>query len=373
MTQQQNRRVGNSGSALLIVVLFLAVAVAAFATVSSARVVSETGAQKVLEDGSRALNSAYAQIHLAMSVVNNSAYDQFNHNLELRAAVAGDNGGTVENAVDLDPPAESSGETTGYGTAAWLDHYSDPAYGFVAATGVRVYHARHYIARLQRLRGESMTDVDPTGMSDSYFVLEAAGRSGETIRVVSALVRENEPFSSFVFFQNRGTLGVSGAPRGLIHANEDIDFYFPNGEYVDPISAVTGFGYQAGATTENTALRSANPAAKRINLEEVDFANLKTKADLFVGGDGLDADIQLQSNGQIHIKEYTPPHFEIVTKSRTDQVLVGFHTETYIDQERVKIGEQEVSWEEEVIDHYVSEEYVAIEQVQVGQVTETRS
>ena len=63
---------------------------------SSARVVSESGAQKVLEDGSRALNSAYAQIHLAMSVVNNSAYDELNHNLELRAAIAGDHGGTCD-------------------------------------------------------------------------------------------------------------------------------------------------------------------------------------------------------------------------------------------------------------------------------------
>ncbi|MHC4223530.1 MAG: hypothetical protein ACYSUN_06050, partial [Planctomycetota bacterium] len=373
MTQKQISRVGDSGSALLVVVLFLAVAIAAFAAVSSARVVSETGSQKVLEDGSRALNSAYAQIHLAMSVVNNSAYDELNHNLELRAAVSGDNGGTVENAAAVDPPAESNGEATGYGTATWLDHTEDPAYGFIVATGVRVYHAREYIERLQRLRGESMTEVDPTGVSDSYFVLEAAGRSGETIRVVSALVRENEPFSSFVFFQNRGTLGVSGAPRGLIHANEDIDFYFPNGVYVDPISAVNGFGYAAGATAENTGLRRANPSAARINLQEVNFEVLKTKADLFVGGDGLDAEIQFQNNGQIHIKEHTPPRFEMVTKSRTDQILVGFHTETYMDQEKVKIGEQEITWDEEVIDHYVSEDYLAIEQVQVGEVIETRT
>ena len=37
-----------------------------------------------------------------------------------------------------------------------------------------------------------------------------------------------------------------------------IDFYFANGDYQDPVSAVNGFGYEAGATNENTNLIEAN-------------------------------------------------------------------------------------------------------------------
>ena len=101
------------------------------------------------------------------------------------------------------------------------------------------------------------------------------------MRLVSALVRENEPFSSFVFFQNRATLGISGAPRGLTHCNERIAFYFPNGNYVDSVSAVDGFEYVAGATEANTAVRNGNPSAARIELSNGRRPSPRTRARLW--------------------------------------------------------------------------------------------
>ena len=264
-TQTSNRERG----AILLVVVFLATAIAAIAAISSGRVVAATKNQRVMEQETRAFNSAYAQIHMAMNVVNNSAYNQQNQNLEMRAAIAGNYGGTVKYAGETEIVVEADytyfydengnlipagGEDTGYTQtvtvttsesminpefAKWLDDAADPLYGLIRNTNVRVYRARDYVKRLQRLKGETITDVDPGGLSDSYYILEAAGRAGRTVRLVSALVRENEPFSSFVFFQNRATLGVSGAPRGLIHSNEDIEFYFAGGKYVDSVSAVS--------------------------------------------------------------------------------------------------------------------------------------
>ena len=386
MTNGWQRRAREQGSVLLVVSVFLATAIAALAAISSGRVVHATKSQRILEAETRALNSAYGQIHIAMNVVTNSAYDEENHNLVLRDAIAGlDGGSAAKSSSTTSAIKKLGGETSGYiandgsvstndgESGRWLDDANDPVYGLVPSTNVRVYRARHYLQRLQRLKGEPVTDQDPNGLSDSYFVLEAAGRMGDSIRVVSALVRENEPFSAFVFFQNRATLGISGAPRGLIHANENIAFYFPNGTYVDGVSAVNGFEYLAGATTANTNLRSANPTAARIDLQQVDFAALKAKTGLFVGQAGLDAEVKMYADGQVRIKEYTPPRFEMVTKSNTYNKYVGYHYETYMGTERQVVGTREVEYEEWVIDEWEEEEVTTTERVQTGTTTETRT
>jgi len=64
-------------------------------------------------------------------------------------------------------------------------------HGKIYGTDVRCYEGRDYIQRLAALKGETPQEVDPTGTSQSYYVLESAGRAGDTIRVVSALVRES--------------------------------------------------------------------------------------------------------------------------------------------------------------------------------------
>jgi len=393
---------------MLVVAVFLAASIAALAGITAGRVVHATKRQEILEQETRALNSAYAQIHMAMNVVNNSAYNEQNQNLVLRDAIAGFNGGTViegqgaelrVQGTSLDPDGgaiyfyengkatrleNAGGELSGYVAKTvtkdsyqgailnqdpalnWLDDSADPKYGLIGSTNVRVYKGRDYIKRLARLKGKTVTDVDPTGLSDSYYIIEAAGRAGDTVRLVSALVRENEPFSSFVFFQNRGTLGVSGSPRGLIHSNDKIDFYFPDGNYVDSVSSVNGFGFVAGADVGNTNLRNGNPSANKIALENVDFTTLKEKATLFQGQAGLDADLTMSASGTIKIEEYTPPHFEDVEKSYTYNKFVGYSWETYTVNEPVQIGTQEVSYDEQVLDHYDTETYNVIEQVQVG-------
>jgi hypothetical protein len=312
------------GTVLVTVILFVAIAIAALAAISSSRVVSESDHQRALEQETQALNGAFGQLQLAMNVVNTSAYTDENRNIELRDAVAGLFGGTAGGE------AEAAEE--------WLRDPSGVLHGKIRGTDVRVYRGRDYVQRIALLKGETPAPVDADGKSQSYYVLEASGRSGDTTRLVSALVRENEPFSSFVFFQNRHPLGVSGAPRGLIHANDRVEFYFPNGSYVDSVSAVNGFDYKSGATTENTNLATANPEATAINLEQVDFAKLEANANLFKGTPGLDAEIRFYADGGVKIDQYTPPRFEDVERSWTGDVLTGYETRTVTETQQVQIG-----------------------------------
>jgi glutathione peroxidase-family protein len=278
-----------------------------------------------------------------MNVVNTSPYTDENRNIELRNSMNGDHGGTVAGEPDTDEP--------------WLQDPTGVLHGKIRATDVRVYRGREYIERLAALKGDTPVAVDPEGRSNQYFVLEAAGRAGDTLRVVSALVRENEPFSSFVFFQNRHPLGISGAPRGLIHSNDRIEFYFPNGNYLDSVSAVNGFSYEAGADPGNTNLASGNPEAERIDLDEVDFAALKTKANAFVGADGLDAEIKFFPNGTMRVRQFTPPRFEEVERSWTGDVFVGWTTETVTETQPVQIGTTQEERTRQIIVGYTPETY----------------
>ncbi|MHC4549349.1 MAG: hypothetical protein ACYTEZ_11295 [Planctomycetota bacterium] len=339
MRQDTNRERGT----ILVVILFIAASIAALAAISSSRVVAETKHQKVLENESLAFNEAYAQLQMALNVVNTSAYTDENKNIQLRDALAGSYGGTAGG----DSPSAD----------VWLQDPSGVVHGKIEGTDVRCYRGRDYIQRLAMLKGQTPVTVDPTGQSDSYYVLEAAGRAGDTLRVVSALVRENEPFSSFVFFQNRHPLGISGAPRGLIHSNEKIEFYFPNGNYVDSVSAVNGFSYEAGADPANTNVASGNPEAEPITLEAIDFAALKAKANTFVGTDGLDAEIKFYADGRMRVRQYTPPHWEDVEYSWTGDVLVGWETRTVPEIQSVQVGTTSEERSRQIIVGYNTETY----------------
>lgn len=336
---------------ILLVVVFIATAVAGLALLGSSRVVSETRHHRVLENESQAYNDAFAQIHLAMNVVNTSAYDDENKNVAIREAVAGQFGGTFADKFSVTQTTEKvyAEEPAHEG---WMEDPEGVFHGLIGGTSVRVYHARDYIKRLQKLRADDLTDVDPLGDSDRYFILEAAGRAGDTVRLVSALVRETQPFSSYVFFQNQHTLGVSGSPLGLIHTNESLDFYFANGNYQDAVSAVKGFGYKSGATAENTFLSDANPDAAAISLDKIDFEDLQSKAKLYNGPAGLDAEVKFQNKGQAKVSPYTKPRWDTVTTTTTTKVLDGYTPQTTQQMQQVQVGTQQVAKTRQVVDHY---------------------
>ncbi len=345
---------------ILGVVLFIATAVAALAAITSGRVVTETKMQRTLEQETRAYSEAYAQLQMALNVVNTSAYNDNNENLELKSSIEGGHGGTA-------------GTGEGEKVAEWLQDPEGVVHGKIRGTDVRVYRGKDYLKRLADLKDKPVGNVDPDNDSRSYYVLEAAGRSGRTTRLVSALVRENQPFSSFVFFQNRHPLGVSGAPRGLIHSNDALAFYFPNGDYTDGVSAVNGFEYEAGATQGNTSINDGNPEATEIRLDEADFDELKTKADLFVGDTDLDADMKLYDDGRVRIRQYTQPRWEQIERTYEYEVITGYETDTVTETQQVQVGTTTETRTRTVQTGTTTEEYEYTYQVQVGTTTETRT
>ncbi|MHC4138223.1 MAG: hypothetical protein ACYS0K_25090, partial [Planctomycetota bacterium] len=107
---------------------------------------------------------------------------------------------------------------------------------------------------------------------------------------------------------------------------------------MDTVSSVGGFEYRAGATPENTTLYDGNNAAKAINLENVNFDELKAKSDLYVGEPGLDAEIKLFPDGKVRITPYTPPRYEEVEVTYTKDVLIGYEEKTSTVTEQVQVG-----------------------------------
>ncbi|MHC4448659.1 MAG: hypothetical protein ACYS0E_00780 [Planctomycetota bacterium] len=339
---------------MLLVVVFIAVAIAALATISSGRVVSETRLQTTLQDETMALTDAHGQIQLAFNIVNESEYDEKSRNLTIRAALASPH-----------VPSEDTPE--------WLRDPESVEHGLIDGTNVRVYRAADYISRLQKLKGETTELIDPMGLSEPYFVLEATGRQGGSVRLVSALVRENEPFSSFVFFQSQFRLGISGSPRGQIHSNGEAAFYFPNGLYRDGVTAVDGFDFAAGATAENTTVRNGNPSAAPINLEDVDFAALRDAANIYRGEPGLDAHLKFFKDGSVRIKPYTKPRWERVDVNRTQTRLIGYEDVTKEVVQQVQVGTTTEERVRTIVSGYETEEYtVEVPVYEAQQVEKTR-
>ena len=87
MTRRNDDRRTERGTILLVVV-FIATAVAALAAISSGRVVTEIRAHTTMENETRAYNEAFSQLHMALNIVNSSPYNDQNQNLVIRDALA---------------------------------------------------------------------------------------------------------------------------------------------------------------------------------------------------------------------------------------------------------------------------------------------
>ena len=74
MTRRNDDRRTERGTILLVVV-FIAVAIAALAAISSGRIVTEMRAHTAMENETRAYNRAFAQLHMALNIVNSSPYN----------------------------------------------------------------------------------------------------------------------------------------------------------------------------------------------------------------------------------------------------------------------------------------------------------
>ena len=97
--------------------------------------------------------------------------------------------------------------------------------------------------------------------------------------------------------------------------------------------------------------------ATPISLEEVDFDDLKAKSDLYVGEPGLDAEVLFFKKGQVRIKPYSPPRWDLVELERTTRVVVGYDEVTSMEWQDVQTGTETVERTRQVLDRYDTETY----------------
>lgn len=139
-------------------------------------------------------------------------------------------------------------------------------------------------------------EVEVEELGDGWFLLRTFGEEGGVRKVAQATVRASLPITNYNYFVGQQKLGISGEPRGMIHSNDSVDFYFANGRYRDPISAVNGFNYRAGATAANTQLlgTSNGNAARKNTLESMSMVDVASRADTLRIDDYLIAEITCQ-------------------------------------------------------------------------------
>lgn len=179
------------------------------------------------------------------------------------------------------------------------------------------------------------TTVEVRRVGGDWFVLRATGSFQGVTKTAQAFVRQRSPVSAYNFFVVDHPLGISGAPRGAIHSNKTVDFYFPGGFYRDSVTASEGFNYEAGATPENTTLLGQwDPKAPASNLlQEVDVAKLADKADTLAIRDDLLAEIEFKGK-QTEVRLFRPQQRIRVPKTGVRRIFTGYRYEPQRVRER---------------------------------------
>ncbi len=174
------------------------------------------------------------------------------------------------------------------------------------------------------------------GPSSEWYTLKATGEFMGITRRAQIFVRQRSPVSAYNFFVVDHPLGISGAPRGAIHSNKTVDFYFPWGTYRDQVTASQGFSYKAGATPENTRLwgQHDSHAPTQNIMNGIAVTDLKSKPTTLKVVDNLLAEIRfLGKNTQV--KLFQPAFRTQVQKTGQRWVFDRMVTETWTEQKKV--------------------------------------
>lgn len=184
--------------------------------------------------------------------------------------------------------------------------------------------------------------VERYGATD-YFILKATATAHGVTKSAEAVVRQVSPASAHNLMVLDHPVGISGAPRGAIHSNKSISFYFPGGNYRDQVTAVEGFDFVAGADANNTQLATANPTGEKIDpLRDVDFTTLWTKGNLMQVTERVVAELEFRGD-KAEVKLFKPGRVERIAKTREKKVFSHHEWEEY--EEDQPVYETETYWE----------------------------
>ena len=178
------------------------------------------------------------------------------------------------------------------------------------------------------------------GPASEWFLLRASGEFQGITREAQSFCRQRSPVSAFNFFVVSHPLGVSGAPRGAIHSNKKIEFWFPWGTYRDEVTAAEGFEFKGGATAANTRLwGSHNAAAPKTNIMDgTTIAQLKNNATTLKIVDDLIAEVEFKGK-KTQVDLFTPAYDIEVERTGTRRVFDKMVTKQEQRSEDVYVDE----------------------------------
>ncbi|MBK8101476.1 MAG: hypothetical protein IPK26_30715 [Planctomycetes bacterium] len=190
------------------------------------------------------------------------------------------------------------------------------------------------------LPGSSAT-VQVEELGEEWYLLRATGVYQGVRKVAQATVRARLPVTNYNYFVIEHKLGISGEPRGKIHSNDKVDFYFPGGRYRDDVTACNGFGYRAGATADNTELlgRHDDATARKDILHAATVADVAAKADTLRVDAELIAEVTFQGTST-KVDLFVPKHNEQVPYPSWEQVFDHYETRTWDEQVAIYRSEQ---------------------------------
>ncbi len=175
---------------------------------------------------------------------------------------------------------------------------------------------------------ESVGDPD-----QNWFVLRATGRHQQAVAKSQIFVRQASPVSVYNYFVVDHRLGITGQPRGKIHSNKQIDFFFPGGIYRDPVTASQGFNYVAGATEQNTQfLGTRNQSATPWDITDgLQVSQASKPTNTLNVTQPYIAEVKLQGQ-TAEVKLYEPAHWITVPVQVQVQVFDHYVTKEVTQQ-----------------------------------------
>lgn len=236
-TNPKREPAGERGSALVIAVLLM-LAIASLSIAHLTKVLAEQQKLRMRDAMVRATALADGEIERAKNIVNAAPYAA-GQNTALTAAV----------------------------TAS--DH-------FVPGTTVQV---------------ERLGPVD-----GDLFLLTATCRFGGAVRTAQACVSQATPVTGYNLYSN-DTVATSGRPRGDIHSNHSIEFWYPDGLFEDAVEAAAGFSFRGGASPANTTFadRHDEAIAPTDLLDKVSISAIGDRTDnTLTVKDDLIAEVEFQ-------------------------------------------------------------------------------
>jgi hypothetical protein len=157
----------------------------------------------------------------------------------------------------------------------------------------------------------------------NWYRLAAAGLHGRETGASFTYMRDGTPYVVYNYYVEEQSLGISGRPRGRIHSNHSVEFYYASGYYDDFVSAGDGFMFKNGATEANTVFAGGtDPAADPKDLLDlIDYAGLEKAADVVTPKE-LEAVVTLKRTA-VTIDLWTKPSIVKVAVTKIKKVQVG--------------------------------------------------